>query len=184
MSKVVICVLGKDRPGIVCKVSSVMASHGCNIEDISQTVLQGEFCGMFVLSLPQGFSLASLKHVLEEKLSPEGLQVLCKILEDGDREKKQSYTEPFVVVSIGADRVGLIAAISCIMYSHGVNITNLKFINRTPAFPEKTITIYEVDIPRGVKLSDFVRDLEQRAKELGLDITVQHKRIFEDTCRI
>ncbi len=184
MSKVIVSVLGKDRPGIVCKVASVMASHGCNIEDISQTVLQGEFCGMFVLSLPDGFSLSSLKEVLERELSPENLQVLCKTLEDGSPRSTESATEPFVVVSIGRDRVGLIAAISCIMYSYGVNITNLKFINRTPAFPEKTITIYEVDIPQQVRLSEFVEELEERARELELDITVQHKRIFEDTCRI
>jgi len=184
MSKVVVSVLGKDRPGIVCKVSSVMARYGCNIEDISQTVLQGEFGGMFVVSLPQGLSQGELSSILEKDLRPEGLQVMCKPLEGEGPGEKQINVEPFVVVSIGRDRVGLIAAISCIMYSYGVNITNLKFINRTSAFPDKTITIYEVDVPEEVRLAEFVESLRKKAQELELDITVQHKRIFEETCRI
>ncbi|MBN1140874.1 MAG: amino acid-binding protein, partial [Deltaproteobacteria bacterium] len=39
MRKLVLSVLGKDRPGIVSKVAASLAALGCNIEDCSQTIL-------------------------------------------------------------------------------------------------------------------------------------------------
>ncbi len=183
MKKIVVAVFGKDRPGIVCKVSSVLAEHGCNIEDISQTVLQGEFCGMFVVSPPSSITVESLKKILDDNLKGLDLLAFTKPL-NTDENISPKKTEPFVIVSIGKDRVGLIAAMSCIMHEYGVNITNLKFINRTPAFPERTLTIYEVDIPVDIKLTEFTEKLKNRAKELDLDVSVQHKRIFEEICRI
>ncbi len=183
MEKVVVAVFGNDRPGIVCNISSVFAENGCNIEDISQTVLQGEFCGMFVVSLPPDLDITRLESLLKDRLIPLKLRVLTKKLEK--KENAQSVDkEDFVIVSIGRDRVGLIAEISCVMYRFGVNIANLKFINRTPAFPDKTMTIYEVEIPRHVKLSEFSDALRKKALELELDITIQHRRIFEELSRI
>jgi glycine cleavage system transcriptional repressor len=183
MDKIVVGIFGRDRPGIVCKVASILAEHNCNIEDISQTVLQGEFCGMFVVSLGEGLTMEALQNILDKELISERLKVFTKELELGEG-LESAENESFVVVSIGRDRVGLIAAISCIMYEFGVNISNLKFINRTPAFPDKTLTIYEVDVPKDIKLSDFVSKLKKKASELDLDISVQHKKIFEDICRI
>jgi len=47
-NKVIITVSGSDKVGIVAKVSSVLAEHKVNIEDIKQTLMQGHFV-MFTL---------------------------------------------------------------------------------------------------------------------------------------
>ena len=49
--KAIITVIGKDKSGIIAKVSTLLASDEVNIEDISQTIVQGNFtmimlCGM------------------------------------------------------------------------------------------------------------------------------------------
>lgn len=49
--KSIITVIGKDKSGIIAKVSGLLAEYGVNIEDISQTIVQGNFtmimlCGM------------------------------------------------------------------------------------------------------------------------------------------
>lgn len=41
--KAVITVVGKDRKGIIAMVSAVLAEAGANIDDISQTIMQGMF---------------------------------------------------------------------------------------------------------------------------------------------
>ena len=41
--KAIVTVIGKDKPGIIAKVSTVLAENKVNIEDISQTILQGNF---------------------------------------------------------------------------------------------------------------------------------------------
>ena len=41
--KAIVTVIGKDRIGIIAKVSSILSKQGINVLDISQTVLQGYF---------------------------------------------------------------------------------------------------------------------------------------------
>ena len=53
MKKVVISVLGTDRPGIVAAVSRILLENRCNIEDVAQTILQTEFTGIFIASIPK-----------------------------------------------------------------------------------------------------------------------------------
>ena len=47
--KAVVTVTGKDKKGIIAKVSSFLAEKGANIEDISQTVL-GEYFAMIMIA--------------------------------------------------------------------------------------------------------------------------------------
>ncbi len=41
--KAIVTVIGKDKPGIIAHVSAMLAERSINIEDISQTILQGNF---------------------------------------------------------------------------------------------------------------------------------------------
>ena len=46
--KAVVTVTGKDKKGIIAKVSAFLAERGVNIEDISQTIL-GEYFAMIMI---------------------------------------------------------------------------------------------------------------------------------------
>ncbi len=41
--RAIVTVIGKDKPGIIAKVSTALAENNVNIEDISQTIMQGNF---------------------------------------------------------------------------------------------------------------------------------------------
>ena len=41
--RAVVTVTGKDKKGIIAEVSVFLAQRGVNVEDISQTILQGSF---------------------------------------------------------------------------------------------------------------------------------------------
>jgi ACT domain-containing protein len=47
----VITVVGSDKVGIIAKVSAFLAERNINIEDISQTVLSGNFVMMMMVDL-------------------------------------------------------------------------------------------------------------------------------------
>jgi glycine cleavage system transcriptional repressor len=181
--QVAVTVLGSDRPGIVCDVSTLLAERGCNIENVSQTVLRQEFAGIFVVTLPEGYGAADVERQLTSALADKGLLISVQAI-DASQEPSPARTEPFVVVSIGEDRVGLVSAVTCVMKAYGVNIVNMQFVSRSTSFPGQTVAIYEVDVPREQNLSQFVTALKARAAEVGLEVSVQHKRIFADTCRI
>ena len=48
MKKTIITVVGKDTVGIIAKVCNYLAENQVNIEDISQTIVQGYFNMMMV----------------------------------------------------------------------------------------------------------------------------------------
>ena len=51
MKKAFVTVIGKDKPGIIARVSAFLAERNINIEDISQTVLQQNFTMIMLIDL-------------------------------------------------------------------------------------------------------------------------------------
>lgn len=49
MSKTIITVVGKDTVGIIAKVCTYLAGSNINVEDISQTIVQGYFNMMMIV---------------------------------------------------------------------------------------------------------------------------------------
>lgn len=47
----IVTVVGNDKVGIIAKVSAFLAERGINIEDISQTILSGNFVMMMMVDL-------------------------------------------------------------------------------------------------------------------------------------
>jgi glycine cleavage system transcriptional repressor len=184
VNKFAVSVLGVDRPGIVAAVSRILRDDGCDIEDVSQTILQGQFAAIFIASAPVGLATEFLTGHLETGLRPLGLSVHLKSIQtplpapDGER------TEPFVVTTRGPDRLGLVAGIAEIMARFAVNITGLKAVFRGGDDPTRNVMIYEVDVPRDIDHQAFRRSLRQRASELGLDLSLQHRDIFQEINRI
>jgi ACT domain-containing protein len=49
MKKTIITVVGKDTVGIIAKVCTYLAANQVNVEDISQTIVQGYFNMMMIV---------------------------------------------------------------------------------------------------------------------------------------
>ena len=65
--KAIVTVIGKDKPGIISKVSTALAENNVNIEDISQTIMQGNFTMLMQCDFESAKkSLKELKAVLLE----------------------------------------------------------------------------------------------------------------------
>lgn len=184
MEKVVLSVLGTDRPGIVAAVSNVLMAHGCSVEDVSQTILQGEFVGILIASVPGPTPIEDLKRSLNKALDPLDLHVMMKRLQGSNLPGSSPKSEPFVVVTTGPDRLGLVAGITEVMARFGVNITQLKAAFRGGDDPHRNTMIYEVDVPLQTDPQGFRQALRSRAEELGLSLSLQHRDIFEAIHRI
>lgn len=64
--KAIITVVGKDKKGIVSGVSTQIAKFGFNIDDISQTVLDGFFTMMVVVSSDEKQDFTKLRSEFEK----------------------------------------------------------------------------------------------------------------------
>ena len=74
--KAIVTVIGKDRVGIIAKVSGILAENLVNIMDISQTILQDYFAMIMLVDLTDmKLSFSDLSKKLEEKGKASGVQV-------------------------------------------------------------------------------------------------------------
>lgn len=184
MKKMIISVLGQDRPGIIAAVTRILFERDCNIENVSQTILQNEFSGIFIVSVPKALSEADLHRHLDDGLVPMGLKTFEKRLSEAEQAPPVVASEPFVVTTMGPDRKGLVAAITGILAAYRVNVTNLQAVFKGGDDPNANIMIYEVDIPNDIDQQALRQDLRQKAQSLSLDISIQHKLIFEAINRV
>jgi glycine cleavage system transcriptional repressor len=186
MHKAILSVLGRDRPGIVAAVARTLFDQGCNIENVSQTMLQSEFAGIFIVSLPPGLTTDELHASLDSRLGLLGLRVHTKPCEPPAPEENGGApgAEPFVITTRGPDRKGLVAEISGVIARFGVNITNLQAVFKGGSAPGDNIMIYEVDVPRSIDVQAFTAELRAKAAALTLDLSIQHRNIFKALHRI
>ena len=74
--KAIVTVIGKDKSGIIAKVSTALADKNVNIEDISQTIVQGNFTMIMLCSLENAkVSLHELKDLLINLGSSIGVSI-------------------------------------------------------------------------------------------------------------
>jgi glycine cleavage system transcriptional repressor len=184
MNKAILSILGRDRPGIVAGVARALTERNCNIENVSQTMLQREFAGIFIVTMPEGMSAAELHTAMASSLAAMDLHVYTKPCKGGEDDCFYKGFEPFVITTKGPDRKGLVAGISEVIARHGVNITNLQAVFKGGNDPGDNIMIYEVDLPAGFDHQVLAQDLRAKAEALHLEISIQHRNIFEALHRI
>ena len=184
MDKAIIAILGQDRPGIVAAVSKILFEQDCNIENVSQTTLQFLFAGIFIVSMPATLSSESLHQNLTAELEPLGLEVHITLFEPTNIPVSPPQSEAYIVITKGPDRKGLVAGISEVIARFEGNITNLQAVFKGGDEPGDNIMIYEIDVPPQTDQQALYQELKKRARELALDIDIQHRNIFEAIHRI
>ena len=117
-------VQGKDRPGIIQTVTGILFAAGANLEDISMSLLEGQFAMML------SFEIQSARwNKLEEKTGalkrkPWGLNVdLISIARKNNL--KQNAAKSVLITAIGKDRTGIVYQLSSGLAKMRANITNL-----------------------------------------------------------
>ncbi|SHJ53098.1 ACT domain-containing protein [Paramaledivibacter caminithermalis] len=74
--KAVITVIGKDKIGIIAKISKVLAENKVNILDISQTILQDYFTMIMIVELEKmDINFIELKDKLHDAGEKIGMSV-------------------------------------------------------------------------------------------------------------
>ncbi|MEN6473931.1 MAG: ACT domain-containing protein [Syntrophaceae bacterium] len=184
MKKFIITVLGEDRPGIIAAVTNVLHEQDYNIEEVSQTILQNQFSCFFVVAGSERQSNAQLTAVLENSTAGFELFFHVRELSPHVNLNRELVCEPYVVTTQGPDRKGLVAGITAVFAAYQVNVAQLRAVFRGGDEPLNNTMIYEVDIPLSVDLNELRRALSERAKELDLEISIQHRNIFEAMNRV
>jgi glycine cleavage system transcriptional repressor len=172
MKRIALTFLGKDRPGIIAGVSQILFESGCNIEDTTMTILEGEFAMILVALLPHPEVEKKLKKAYERLKEKWGLHHFVKTLPGkvvrGD--KHPPGTKTYMLSVIGRDRTGIVYETSKALARHRLNITDLnsKILGKGP----RTVfaMMLEVDIPQRFSIKRLEPAWKQLRKKLGVDI--------------
>ena len=79
MKKTIITVTGKDAIGIIAKVCTYLSEEKVNVEDISQTILQGFFHMMMIADISgSGKSVGGLAEGLDRLGEEIGVKIHCQ----------------------------------------------------------------------------------------------------------
>ena len=74
--RAVVTVTGKDKQGIIAKVSTFLAEIGVNIEDISQTILQEYFAMIMIVDISKSkLNLSELAEICKKKGLEIGMSI-------------------------------------------------------------------------------------------------------------
>ena len=180
MNKLVITVLAKDRPGIIAQVTTDLFELGCNLDNVNQMILQDQFAGFFIVEAPQDLDPEVVEERLNTASDSNGLTVY--VHRPGSRHLPGSddrETDIFLITTIGPDQKGLVSRFSTIIARFHGNIVNLKAVFKGGTDPNANVMSYQVAVTKEVDASAMFAALREKAKELALDIRIQHKNIFD-----
>ncbi|SDY11461.1 glycine cleavage system transcriptional repressor [Micromonospora pattaloongensis] len=168
MNELAITVIGRDRPGIVADVAEVLAGLGANLTDSTMTRLRGHFAMTLVCSGPA----APQVEAALEPLTADGQLLATVRIVRGDGAAL-SGGEPYVMSVHGADRLGIVAAVTRVLAEAGGNITDLT----TRLSGSLYVLVAEVELA-----PEVVERVTARLAEVGrgLDVEVTLRRSESD----
>lgn len=163
MPELAITVIGPDRTGIVADVSEALAEVGANLSDSTMTRLGGHFAMTLICTGPAA-------DAVEKALGPitaDG-RLLATVRAVEPEIDAAAAGEPYLVSVHGADRLGIVAAVTRVVAGAGGNITDLTTRLTGPLY----VLVAEVDLPAD-RAEELQEQLAVAAAELGVDVTLR-----------
>ena len=160
MSVLALTVLGHDRPGIIAEVTGVLAELGGNLEDSSMTLLRGHFAWTLLVDTD------ARPEDLESRLSglsDEGLVV--SVLPLPEHRREGATGDAYLLSVHGADRPGIVSAVTRVVADHGGNVTDLT----TRLGADLYLLTAEVELPTDADVTALEAQLKSTALTLGVE---------------
>jgi glycine cleavage system regulatory protein len=167
----VITVTCPDRPGIVERVTEVLADFSANWEESRMARLGGDFAGIVKIGVAEERS-AALSEALTS-LADEQMNVTVKVAQPAASKPLEGYVL-YVLRLTGADHEGIVHAVSRYLFDQGINVENMETevvpapMSASPLFHMEA----EIKVPPQLSLDRLRASLDQIGEEHGVDIEV------------
>jgi glycine cleavage system transcriptional repressor len=170
MRHLAVSAVGGDRPGIVAGLTSALAELGCNLEDTSMTVLRGRFAMILVVAGPDALDASAIHRALESPADELGMAVW--VHEVDEAVPREVEGDRWAVSVHGADRTGIVSALSVALAEAGVNIHDLATRLVGSDQGSYYAMLMEVVVPSGVDASDVSSRLSAVGAHLGVSVSM------------
>ncbi|CAA0125244.1 Glycine cleavage system transcriptional repressor [BD1-7 clade bacterium] len=165
--------IGNDKPGIVERLSNLVASHGGNWLESRMTKLGGKFTGVVQISVDQD-KVEDVKKALNDATSDE----LAILLESGTHDVEQPAHKTIKLSIIGLDRAGIVREIAQGLIQHGFNVIDMHTLTESAPMAGNLLFKAEVtvDTRSDVDMEKFSEDIEDICNTLDIDWNLEEIR--------
>lgn len=177
---ILVAVIGEDKPGVIAAVTTTLTRLGCNVEEMTQSILRQQFASIFLVNKPEGLLNEHLELELNTAFKAKHFS-LSIVIRDVATTECPTVGELFVLSVWGPDRNDIIAVFSKICAEHKINIEALRAFRIEEG---QSLQVLEVRIPDDVDLRSLKSVMADRARAMGLFINIQHAHIFEAIHRV
>jgi glycine cleavage system transcriptional repressor len=165
VNEIVVTVIGRDRTGTVADVSGALADLGLNLTDSTMTLLRGHFTMTLVCS--GDAAVAEVEAALAPLCADGSLVASVRQVPPDGTEVAPG--RPYTVMVHGADRLGIVAAVTTVIARGGGNIVNLG----TRLAGGLYVLSAEVDMPADADLEALERGLDAVRADMAVTITIR-----------
>jgi glycine cleavage system transcriptional repressor len=167
----VLTAVGRDHPGLVHGLSTLIGEAGANIEDSRMAILGGEFAVILLIS----GSREAVERTKEIAARVEGeLGLRCILKETSPGHPTSDYL-PYRIDVSGADRPGIVQAITSILADRGINVASLESRVTHAPFSATPMFVLEasLEVPSKLVLSELRSELTAACQEENLDFRLE-----------
>jgi glycine cleavage system transcriptional repressor len=165
---VAVTAVGTDRPGIVSRFTGTFYRLGCNLGETTMTRLRDQFAMLLLAELPDGVTLEDLQSQLGSTAAELGLSLVVRALPGP--HPSGSEGEGYILRLYGADKPGIVHAVTSALGNRGLNITDLNTRVIPGADGPVYVMLLEVDLPDAATAEALKPELERLRGDLGVEI--------------
>nr|MDO8080004.1 phosphoserine phosphatase SerB [Candidatus Freyarchaeota archaeon] len=176
---VTVTAIGRDKPGLVSKLTNVVADVNANIVDVEETVLRGLFAMFMIVDISLAtVSTNELKNLLVKKGAEAGLQVTLEPYLEG---RRKSEKELALITILGKDRPGIVAKTSTLLGNYNINIEKIRMIARGEMIAmEMLVDLSDLKFP----LEKVRIELQNLCENLGVGAILQRENVYQKSKKL
>ncbi|MEJ7875872.1 MAG: ACT domain-containing protein [Solirubrobacterales bacterium] len=169
MPEFAVTAIGSDRPGIVAAVTGALLGLGGNVEDSQMSILGGHFAVMLLVEVPAGVG----REAVVERLGDVAMEHELEAISVAEVGAGSATSPPSHVLSVyGADRQGIVHAVSSTLAEAGVNITDLE--TKLAGSDEAPVYVMVLEVALGdATPSDVEAALLRAGGETGVEVSLR-----------
>jgi glycine cleavage system regulatory protein len=164
----VLTVIGRDRPGLVEALASLVADHHGNWLESRMAHLAGQFAGILHVEVPAEHR-AGLGQALREL---DGIDLKVTVTDEGAAESLPS-PQRVTLDLVGHDRPGIVRQLSRVIASKGVNVHEIETsVESAPMSGEALFRARAIlEVPVELEVAELQADLERVGHDLMVDLS-------------
>jgi glycine cleavage system regulatory protein len=171
---VVLSALGKDRPGLVNRITHAIKDAGGNIEIQRSTRMAGEYALIVLVTLDDaGGKLDETIRRLGALGGPDLMISARPAISPGGEPETAGMAE---LEASGADQPGLIDAVTLLLYRHHINIESMNY--DTESAPMTGEHLFRMNarlaIPKGLDVAALREQLRDMERAYNFDVILRH----------